>query len=242
MTPADIQKKRFDKGINGYRAEEVNQYLAQVADYVAGLEQHNGELQEKMEILADKLEQYREDEDSLRAALIGAQKLGQSVVREAHRKAEAIVAEAVRKAEGIVTEAQTNIDREVVGLGKLRQDVSEFRDQIIQLYNQQLSEMPNFQEQLVQLYNQQLEVVKCLPSDDYFKTIEIPKIKYEPPAVEYSEEVEADHPAGGDEKTEAPSLTVVGAAPAKNAGAAPKSKGYEKIAEYFGENNTIERK
>lgn len=149
MTPHDIQNKRFDKAMSGYKTEEVHTFLASTADYVEDILEDKAELERKLEVLAEKLEEYREDEDSLRAALIGAQKLGDSVVRESKKKAEIILAEAERKATQMLTEAsekssemigdiRANIDKETMALHKLEMEVAKFKRQILALYQRHI--------------------------------------------------------------------------------------------------------
>ena len=82
---------RFDKQMGGYKQDEVEIFLQQVAAEYAKLLAEKEELEQKIEVLADKVEQYREDEDSLRSALIGAQKLGDSVIRENPRQRQIIL-------------------------------------------------------------------------------------------------------------------------------------------------------
>ena len=74
LTPETIASRRFDKQMGGYKQDEVEIFLQQVAAEYAKLLAEKEELEQKIEVLADKVEQYREDEDSLRSALIGAQK------------------------------------------------------------------------------------------------------------------------------------------------------------------------
>ena len=81
LTPNDIANKKFDKAMGGYRIDDVEAFLSQVSDTVIALYEDKKNLEEKIEILAEKLEEYRADEDSLRNALLGAQKLGDSVIR-----------------------------------------------------------------------------------------------------------------------------------------------------------------
>lgn len=138
MTPQDIQNKRFDKGMGGYKVDDVNAYLAEVAEYIAQLEEEKTELEQKMMVIAEKLEEYREDEESLRAALIGAQKLGDSVVRDAKKKAEAILAEANAKAREIVEDAKGSMDRETIAFTKMQADITNFKAQILELYRRQI--------------------------------------------------------------------------------------------------------
>ena len=69
LTPETIASRRFDKQMGGYKQDEVEIFLQQVAAEYAKLLAEKEELEQKIEVLADKVEQYREDEDSLRSAL-----------------------------------------------------------------------------------------------------------------------------------------------------------------------------
>ena len=138
FTPGDIRNKSFEKVRSGYRVEEVQPFLNEAAAQIEALQSEKADLQKKLEILAEKLEQYREDEDSLRAALIGAQKLGDSVVRDSKRKAEAIIAQATRKSEEMVADAQANINREAIALNKMQVEVAKFKSHILSLYKKHI--------------------------------------------------------------------------------------------------------
>ena len=60
-------------------------------------------------MLADKLVEYRNDEDSIRTALLSAQRLGDTVVREANHKAGLILDDANIKAQKIEETAKRKI-------------------------------------------------------------------------------------------------------------------------------------
>ena len=105
LTPETIASRRFDKQMGGYKQDEVEEFLQQVAAEYAQLLSEKEELEGKIEVLAEKVEQYREDEDSLRSALIGAQKLGDSVIRESKAKADQTLREARAKADQILENA-----------------------------------------------------------------------------------------------------------------------------------------
>ena len=66
LTPETIASRRFDKQMGGYKQDEVEEFLQQVAAEYAQLLSEKEELEGKIEVLAEKVEQYREDEDSLR--------------------------------------------------------------------------------------------------------------------------------------------------------------------------------
>lgn len=116
LTPETIASRRFDKQVGGYKQDEVEMFLQQVAGEYAKLLSEKEDLEKKIEVLAEKVEQYREDEDSLRSALIGAQKLGDSVIRESKSKAEYILREAQAQADQILENAQKSIEKEQMAL------------------------------------------------------------------------------------------------------------------------------
>jgi cell division initiation protein len=124
--------------MNGYKSEEVNLFMNEVAAYVKTILKERQELLEKMEVLAEKVEEYRTDEDSLRAALIGAQKLGDSVVREAKVKAGAILDEANRQADEIVGDAKRSIELENYTLDKKKLEAAKFKTQLLAIYKQHI--------------------------------------------------------------------------------------------------------
>ena len=105
MNAKDIVEKSFETVRKGYSIEEVDRFLRDVSVEYLNLQNENEELEKKLEILADKIKEYRKDEDALREALLIAKKQGIAVVNEAKEDAERIVKEAKEKAEKILREA-----------------------------------------------------------------------------------------------------------------------------------------
>ena len=106
MNANDIVGKSFDtvkKG--GYSVEEVDRFLRDVSVEFLGLQNENEELEKKLEILAEKIKEYRNDEDALRDALLIAKKQGIAVVNDAKAEAEKLLKEAKEKAEKIIKDA-----------------------------------------------------------------------------------------------------------------------------------------
>jgi cell division initiation protein len=138
MTPNEILNKQFPRGMNGYKAEDVNLFMGEVGDYAKQLVKENAELQAKIEVLAEKLEEYRADEESLRSALIGAQKLGDSVIKEAKSKAQAILDEAAMQADAVMGNAKRDIELESYALDKKKLEAAKFKSQLLAMYKKQL--------------------------------------------------------------------------------------------------------
>jgi len=165
LTPNDMRNKGFEKVRNGCKPEDVQSFLGDVASQMEDLLAENADLQKKLEILAEKVEQYREDEDSLRSALIGAQKLGDSIVRDSKRKAESIIAQATRKSEEMISDAQANINREAIALNKMQVEVAKFKSQVLTLYKKHIEliqEIPYDESDIQRLESGEIEFISSI--------------------------------------------------------------------------------
>ena len=90
LTPDRIKEKTFQTtGRGSYRAEDVDSFLNEVSASYEQMYKENTDLIKKISILAKKVEEYRADEDSLKMALLNAQKLADKIVAEAKETAAA---------------------------------------------------------------------------------------------------------------------------------------------------------
>ncbi len=88
LTPERIKEKTFQTtGRGSYRAEDVDNFLSEVSASYEQMYKENTDLIKKISILAKKVEEYRADEDSLKMALLNAQKLADKIVAEAKETA-----------------------------------------------------------------------------------------------------------------------------------------------------------
>lgn len=88
LTPERIKEKTFQTtGRGSYRAEDVDSFLNEVSVSYEQMFKENTDLIKKISILAKKVEEYRADEDSLKMALLNAQKLADKIVAEAKETA-----------------------------------------------------------------------------------------------------------------------------------------------------------
>ncbi|MBO5376930.1 MAG: DivIVA domain-containing protein [Ruminiclostridium sp.] len=106
MDASNISSKSFTEAMRGYKKEEVDEFLDDVSQEFAKLKSINSELEKKLEVLADKIREYREDEDALKEALLGAQKQGRQVVEEAKEKAKNMIDEAQEKCDNMIADAE----------------------------------------------------------------------------------------------------------------------------------------
>lgn len=88
LTPDRIKEKTFQTtGRGSYRAEDVDGFFSEVSASYEQMYKENTDLIKKISILAKKVEEYRADEDSLKMALLNAQKLADKIVAEAKETA-----------------------------------------------------------------------------------------------------------------------------------------------------------
>jgi len=106
----DLRAVQFSHTDRGYSIEEVNAVLDKAADTIDALDGEKKELYHKLEVLAAKVEEYRNEEDSIKTALITAQKMADKITKEAREESDALLAESKAQAEGTVTDAKSQAD------------------------------------------------------------------------------------------------------------------------------------
>ena len=138
LTANQIRTITFTPG-RGYKDGDVDEFIDRCADTVEALQAKIDELNKKMEVLADKLVEYRNEEDSIRTALLSAQRLGDSIVREAKQKSELMLEDARIKADKVLENAQREISDEQLEFQRVQQEVADFKSQLLTMYRQHLS-------------------------------------------------------------------------------------------------------
>lgn len=152
MTSEDIKNVTFEKTMRGYRKEDVDDFLQQVANTIEDLEAElaearsvpkgpDSETEAKMMLLAQKVEEYHGQEDTLKTALINAQRMGETIVHEAKQKADAMLREATGQTELLRQQAEQEINREQRLLEKLQSEVKRFRSSILNMYTQHIESL-----------------------------------------------------------------------------------------------------
>lgn len=145
LTVNDIRDVKFRKtNIGGYKAEDVDNFLDEVQDSYEKLQRENLNLTQKIKILADRVSQYRKDEDSVRDALVGAQKLANSELAKAKAEAANIIEKAQKEADSILKNANSDIKNQKEILVNLKKAVRDFRSDILSRYKEHLKLVNSF--------------------------------------------------------------------------------------------------
>lgn len=161
LTLDQIKNVTFTKVRGGYATTEVDDFIDQCVDTVAGLIEERNTSNKKLEVLADKLVEYRNEEDSIRSVLLDARRMADGTLREANQKAALILEDARIKAEKTVADAKTNAQNEVESVSgevdaqkaellRLQQEVAAFKHRMLSIYREHLSLIDVLPEEPVQ--------------------------------------------------------------------------------------------
>ena len=198
LTPDVVKSKSFQAtGRGAYRAEDVDGFFAEVSASYEQMFKENGELIKKISILANKVEQYKEEEDSLRKALISAQTLADKIVKDARESVEGTLEKAEADAEEMRAKASTEAE-EIVAKAKAEADAVVLQskkdaDEILGSVNRKVmkeslefemlqKKAAEFRANLLSLYKEHLGLINSIP--EY--------VEKEMPAIEKAEEPKAE--------------------------------------------------
>ena len=100
LTPQEVASRAFPKAVmGGYNMASVDEFLDELSDDYSALYKENAALKSKLKVLVEKVEDYRATEDSMRATLLTAQKMADSIVKEAEQKRDGMLAQAKAEAQ-----------------------------------------------------------------------------------------------------------------------------------------------
>lgn len=95
LTPQQIEQVSFSKQpFNGYSIHDVDAFFEPLVDDYITLYKENDLLKSKMRVLVSKLEEYRQNEASMKDAIVNAQKTCDMMVKEAENKCAMMLSEA----------------------------------------------------------------------------------------------------------------------------------------------------
>ncbi len=107
LKPEAIHNKEFEQSVlGGYRRDEVEAFLDEVeADYQK-LYNDNADLVEKLKVCVSKIEVYQKDEEFLKTAIINAQRLNETTLKEIELREKEVEVASKEKAAAIIAEAE----------------------------------------------------------------------------------------------------------------------------------------
>lgn len=116
LTPVDIRHKEFSSSFNGYRKDEVRDFLEQVSNLVGDLQNRSEKLTDPTTYhgppnLDDIPQQPKPTEDLIGRTLILAEQTRDQIISEARQKAESIMRSAEKLTRKKIEEARHYLDQ-----------------------------------------------------------------------------------------------------------------------------------
>jgi cell division initiation protein len=126
VSPLDLRQQRFRTTIRGFDRVEVTAFLTAVAnDYEEALRETD-RLRHDFVRMEAALNEHREQERSLKATLLAAQKFADDIKTNAEEEARRVVADAQGRADLLLTRTQARLEdvqREIDALKQKRKEV-----------------------------------------------------------------------------------------------------------------------
>ena len=136
LTPQDLEQVSFGRAtFGGYDMESVDQFLEPLLEDFTTLHKENALLKSKMKVLVSKLEEYRDNETSMKDAIVNAQKTCDVMLEEAEAKCAEMLNEANAAAIESAKNANLMIAAEEARVEEARKTacakIDELREQIL---------------------------------------------------------------------------------------------------------------
>lgn len=127
LTPQEVSSHAFPKAVmGGYNMAAVDEFLDELTDDYASLYKENAALKAKLKVLVEKVEDYRSTEDSMRATLLTAQKMADSIVREAEVKRDQLLSQAEADARTRIGEMENEVTETARRMNAGKRELAEF--------------------------------------------------------------------------------------------------------------------
>ena len=127
LTPQEVSTHAFSKAVmGGYNMAMVDEFLDELTDDYTALYKENAALKAKLKVLVEKVEDYRATEDSMRATLLTAQKMADSIVHEAEAKRDEILSQAESAAKEKIGQLRQEVEAAEERLRQGQQDLAQF--------------------------------------------------------------------------------------------------------------------
>lgn len=180
LTPVEIQNRVFKSGGLGYDKKDVDSFIKEIVDSYEMLYREKMELNDKVNVLNDALQNYKTIEKTMQKALVLAQKTAEETKENAMRNAHAIEKEAMTKSEIIVSDAKRELERIHQKTVQLCQQYETYKVQFKNLAAAQIEllETESFQIQMMNLPTVELDSYKQaeVKEEEPVQEEELPKI------------------------------------------------------------------
>lgn len=130
LKPIDIQNKEFEKKLKGYDCDAVDDFLDLIIQDYDALCKQNSALNEKISVLSETVERYKEIEDTMHRSLDVARQSAQDIKTNANMEAEAIINKAKLDATRLARQIDDEHIRKHQEMLQIKQEIENYKARV----------------------------------------------------------------------------------------------------------------
>lgn len=181
ITPLDIEKKEFSKGMRGYSPEEVDSYLNQIIIEMDRLIKENNALKDENEKMRAEITATKSSEEEVISTLETARKLMSEISASAEKRAELLLKNARLEADIIKREAKEASEKFMEESKSIRTRVTSLRERYKNMLEDELDRFDTLSKDI---FEEADDIIANLPEVQTRNTIETAPVKNVPEADE----------------------------------------------------------
>lgn len=139
LPPHELRNKTFTKSLRGYNPVEVDEYVDFLIEKYTELYRENDELERKLRAAITRLDEIKEDEDSIRSTLIDAKRAANKIKADATERAEMIVKSAKESCNSILADLNDKIEIGRETIADLQRDAFELKQELFTRYSEHIT-------------------------------------------------------------------------------------------------------
>lgn len=138
LKPSELKKKSFSKTMRGYSIPEVDEYMEFLLEKYTELFRKNFELEQQLRAAVEQKGELEGEKESVRSALINAQKVASKIVETANERAEAIIDSAKVGCNTILSDFSEQINAERETVITLKEQVASLKRELFETYREHI--------------------------------------------------------------------------------------------------------
>ena len=138
--------EKFSRSANGYDVEQVNKFVDDVLVQTEAVINRVRSQQDEIKNLKKELEHYQKIEETLKSALLNAEKASNDIKQNAIEESKIIVMDAKRNASHIINDALLRAEKIEIKADTLERNIITFKRKLKLIVEQQLAVVEDIEE------------------------------------------------------------------------------------------------
>lgn len=165
LMPDELKRDDFTRAIRGYSTSEVDDYVDFLIEKYTELDRKNDELERKLAVATNHLNDYKARENQLREMKKEAQRISASMIAGAEAKSGRMMNEAEVYCKSVMTDLDEKIAEKRAIIDKLTSLAEGFKEKLFEMYSEHISMLESASAVSDRVFDSVVEI-----SRDYLKS------------------------------------------------------------------------